>query len=110
MPGWLVDCEYDHDRAPPSGGVWWWCGRRFLVGGCGCDTLLGPEGSGPPSNPSLCVGAGMAPVLGVGCGGLVVQWQGSGCLTWFGLGGLGLACLCFENYTVDASIFVALSF
>ncbi len=75
-----------------SAGGWW----------CWCDTLLGPErsdGSVFSLDGALVlpIPLGALPLVG---GGVV----GSG-----GCGGRG-GCLCFENYTVDASIFVALSF
>ena len=78
-----------------------WLG--LLAGGC--DTLLGPEGSGP--NP--CCDGGVGFWLLWLCRALVVPRPPQVTVGWWGQW-LGLACLYVENYTVDASIFVALSF
>ncbi len=87
-----------------------WLG--LLTGGC--DTLLGPEGSGPNQSRQL-VPRGWLVV-----GGWVLVTLGSAGPWWFpyrhtvcvwlvgavSRGGRSYV----ENYTVDASIFVALSF
>ena len=57
------------------------------------DTLLGPEGSDPHAGVQLVRGALF--LLGVGPPEPVLGTGGGGCR------------LCFENFTVDASIFVA---
>ena len=69
-----------------------------MLGG-GCDTLLGPEGSGLFGLVSWW-GPGGSHTAAVDPVGLVVGLVGAwcwGCRSYF------------ENYTVDASIFVALS-
>lgn len=95
--------------------VGWGWGTRPVGNPGGCrDTLLGPEESGPARDVSGSC-AGQALWSGsCGCrGGRVVGVGDSG---WFGLhvparsyGRVRVVgCrLCFENFTVDASIFVA---
>ncbi len=59
------------------------------------DTLLGPEGSGPQRLP-----------VGVGVGVHCFFWVWARPILCVCMGGGGCR-LCFENFTVDASIFVA---
>ena len=69
---------------------WWWCGSG---------ALLGSEGS---SVVSLCVGG---VVVGFSVGRICCELS---LCVWWGWAWVGV-CLwwCFENFTVDASIFVS---
>jgi hypothetical protein len=78
------------------------------VGGL-LNTLLGPEETGLPSiHPCICGGLRAGAGAVVGGGGLfslVLRALRRRLLCWGGWSG---CCLFFENYTVDASIFISL--
>ena len=100
-------------------------GSSFVGGGeswsvrgvCGADTLLGPEGSGPfLLRRPLCGGGGVGVgLVASGCPGPRVRPDPRLSPSWWWVCAGGRVCPGWawsyvENCTVDASIFVALSF